>query len=119
MHELALARAVLDVAREHADGRPVESVEVRVGALRQVVPDSLAFAFGVLARDTPLEGARLRVEQVPVRIRCAGCAGQAELDGFPLACPACGSRDVRVIAGEEFVVQSLEVCDGPLAAGRR
>ena len=118
MHELALAQAVLDVVAEHAGERPVERVEVRVGALRQVVPGSLAFCFEAVARGTVAEGAELAIEQVPVRISCRRCGGDAELDGFPLACPACGGVDVEVTAGEEFLIESLEVLDGPVAGGR-
>ena len=33
------------------------AVEVEVGRLRQVVPDALEFAFELVARETPLEGA--------------------------------------------------------------
>ncbi len=118
MHELALAQAVMDVVADHAGGRPVERVEVRVGALRQVVPDSLSFCFAAVARGTVAEGAELRIEQVPVRISCSRCGGDAELEAFPLTCPACGAADVQVTAGEEFLVESLEVLDGPVA-GRR
>ena len=58
MHELALAQAVLDVVAEHAGERPVERVEVRVGALRQVVPGSLAFCFEAVARGSVAEGGK-------------------------------------------------------------
>ena len=117
MHELALAQAVLDVVAEHAGERPVERVEVRVGALRQVVPESLAFCFEAVARGTVAEGAELAIEHVPARISCR-CGADAELEAFPLACPACGSLEVSLTGGEEFLVESLEVLDGPVA-GRR
>ena len=47
---------------------------VRIGHLRQVVPDSLAFYFELVTRETVCEGARLEQELVPARLRCAGCA---------------------------------------------
>ncbi len=53
-----------------------------------------------------------------MRISCSRCGGDAELEAFPLTCPACGAADVQVTAGEEFLVESLEVLDGPVA-GRR
>ena len=45
MHELAIADALLRIALRHAEGRRIESVEVKVGHLRQVVPDALTFAW--------------------------------------------------------------------------
>ncbi|MGH2858700.1 MAG: hydrogenase maturation nickel metallochaperone HypA, partial [Solirubrobacteraceae bacterium] len=62
MHELSLSGAIVDTAVRHARGRRVTLVSLRVGALRQVVPDSLAFYFEFVARGTLCEGARLEQE---------------------------------------------------------
>jgi hydrogenase nickel incorporation protein HypA/HybF len=43
VHELSVSAAVVDTAVRHAGGRPVAVVNLRVGHLRQVVPDSLLF----------------------------------------------------------------------------
>jgi hypothetical protein len=43
MHELSLAGAVVDTVERHAAGRRVLVIQLRLGELRQVVPDSLAF----------------------------------------------------------------------------
>lgn len=109
MHELSLADAVVAIARDHARGRRVRAVEVKVGRLRQVVPDALEFAFELVAAGTEVEGAELRVEHVPVRVRCARCAAENEAPEFPLACAACGGLDVEVVAGDELLVESLEI----------
>jgi hydrogenase nickel incorporation protein HypA/HybF len=109
MHELALAEAVARIARERAGARRVVAVQVACGHLRQVVPDALAFAFELVALGTPLEGARLELREVPARVRCRACGAETEQGGFPLACRACGGFDVAVIAGEELVVEELEL----------
>ncbi|EUA09257.1 hydrogenase expression/synthesis hypA family protein [Mycobacterium kansasii 732] len=44
MHELALCEAIAGVVKTHADGRHVDVVRVRVGALRQVVRSRCRFA---------------------------------------------------------------------------
>lgn len=116
MHELSLADAIVEICREHARGRRVVRVEVRVGRLRQVVPDALTFAFELVAQGTPVEGAALTLEDVPARVRCAGCGAESRVDRFPLACGSCGGLDVEVVAGQEFHVESLEVEDAPYAA---
>jgi hydrogenase nickel incorporation protein HypA/HybF len=110
MHELSLSTAIVDTVVRHADGRPVISVQMRIGALRQVVPDSLAFYFEIVARDTVCEGARLEQELVPARLRCEACAREWEIDYPAFVCPSCGTGgDVRIAAGEEFEVESIEV----------
>ena len=62
MHELALSRAIVDAALRHAEGRPVETIHVRLGSLRQAAPRSLDFYFEIVARGTDCEGAALEVE---------------------------------------------------------
>jgi hydrogenase nickel incorporation protein HypA/HybF len=115
MHELALAGAVIDTAERHAGGRPVLLVRLRLGELRQVVPDSLAFYFEHVARGTLCEGAVLEHEVVPAALGCASCdaswalSGGSAVDRVSFRCPRCGSADVGVRAGNEFEVESIEV----------
>jgi hydrogenase nickel incorporation protein HypA/HybF len=117
VHELSLADAVVAIARDHARGRRVSAVDVRIGRLRQVVPDALEFAFELVAAGTEVEGAELRVEHVPVRVCCPRCAAESEAPEFPLACAECGSLDVEVVAGDELLVESLEIEEELAAVG--
>jgi hydrogenase nickel incorporation protein HypA/HybF len=119
MHELSIADAVVTIARRHARGRPVSRVDVKVGWLRQVVPDSLLFAFELVSEGTELEGAELVVEEVPARVRCGSCAVETQLNQFPAHCEVCGGFDVVVTAGEELLVDSIEVEDGRATWQRR
>ncbi|WCB95117.1 Hydrogenase maturation factor HypA [Baekduia alba] len=109
MHEFSIASAVVATAAKHAGGRRVTVVSLRLGALRQVVPDALAFAFAIVSRETVCDGARLTWESVPVRVRCAPCDRTSTLERLPLRCPRCGDGGVAVVAGEELEVESIEV----------
>lgn len=117
MHELSLSSAIVNTVVKHADGRHVSVVNLRVGGLRQVVPDSLEFYFEFVARGTVCEGARLEQEVVPAMLRCQGCDAEWEMDLPFFRCPQCGSAEVTVISGNEFEVESIEVeevqCIGP------
>lgn len=108
MHELSIAEAIVTIAERHAGGRPVARVEVRVGHLRQVVPDALRFAFELLSGGTALDGAELAIEDVPARGGCRACGAQTTMRAFPLECGACGGLDVEVTAGGELLVDALE-----------
>ena len=108
MHELSVSSAVLDTVLKHAAGRRVTVVSLRIGHLRQVVPDSLAFYFEHVARGTLAEGARLEQELIAARLRCA-CGHEWELDAIDFRCSACGAADVTVVSGEEFLVESIDV----------
>jgi hydrogenase nickel incorporation protein HypA/HybF len=117
MHELSIAEAVVAVAERHAAGRRVCAVDVRVGAMRQVVPSALDFAFEVVTQGTTLEGAELRIATVPAVGRCSSCGRTGELDWFPFVCEGCGSVDVELISGEELLVDAIEVDDELVTTG--
>ena len=109
MHELSLSSAIVNTVVKHAAGRQVTVVNMRIGALRQVVPDSLDFYFGFVARDTVCEGARLEQELIPARLRCGGCEREWEIDFPVFLCESCGGTDVEVVSGDELEVESIEV----------
>jgi hydrogenase nickel incorporation protein HypA/HybF len=109
MHELSIADAVVSIARRHAAGRKVTRVDLKVGHLRQVVPDSLLFAFELVSAGTELEGAELAIEEVPAQVTCNACGAEAALREFPAQCVACGGFDVEVLGGDELLVEALEL----------
>jgi hydrogenase nickel incorporation protein HypA/HybF len=109
VHELAIAESIVAIAERHAEGRRVTSVELKVGHLRQVVPSALTFAFELLTEGTVLAGAELIVEEVPAAGECRVCGARSELPAFPFTCAVCGSADLELTAGEELVVQAVEV----------
>jgi hydrogenase nickel incorporation protein HypA/HybF len=114
MHEVGLARQVLEIAESaaRAEGaRAITKIGLRVGAMAGVVPDALTFAFEVAKRGTLAERAVLDVEYVPLVCYCEGCglAFEAE-DRFGIAlCPRCGEPSADVRQGTEFTVSYLEV----------
>jgi hydrogenase nickel incorporation protein HypA/HybF len=109
VHEMSLSSAVVGTVVKHARGRRVSVVNLKVGALRQVIPDSLQFYFGFVARGTVCEGARLEQELVPAVLRCAPCQREWGIEIPAFRCPFCGGSDVVVQSGEEFLVESIDV----------
>ncbi len=107
MHELSVSSAIVDTAVKHAAGRTVTLVTVRIGHLRQVVPDSLAFYFDLVTRDTVCEGARLEQVLVPALLRCGECGREWDPEDALFRC-TCGGVG-EVVAGDELEVESIEV----------
>jgi hydrogenase nickel incorporation protein HypA/HybF len=109
MHELSIAESIVAIADRHAAGRPVEAVQVRIGHLRQVVPSALEFAFSLVAQGTALDGARLDIEHVSASGVCRACGAETTVTAFPLCCSRCGGLDLEVLAGQELLVDSIEL----------
>jgi hydrogenase nickel incorporation protein HypA/HybF len=109
MHELSVATAVLNTALKHSAERRVSAVSLRVGRMRQVIPESLRFYFEIVARDTACESAELRLEEIETELRCSDCDRRWSPQIPAFRCPDCGSGEVRVLAGEELEVDYIEV----------
>ena len=109
MHELSLSGAVLNTVVKHAGERRVSLVSLRVGRLRQVVPDTLEFYFEFVARGTICEGATLELEIVEASLRCSPCEREWDIEIPAFRCPTCGGAEVEVASGNEFEVESIEI----------
>ncbi len=110
MHELSLCRSIRDVVERARDGRPVRAVNVQVGQLRQVVPETLVYCWGMLCAEGPLSGSQLVVDHVPVVLGCRDCGGRTTVgDSLELVCGTCGSGSVDLLSGEEMLVTSVDL----------
>ena len=113
MHELSIAVSLIDAACEeaarHGDVR-IRALRLRLGPLSGVVRDALAFSFDVAAAGTPVEGARLEIDEVPVTVFCARCRETRALAVVPpLRCPVCGEATPEVVDGRECLLVALEI----------
>lgn len=119
MHELSLARDIVDAVVEsakQAGAKRVKRVYMSIGRARDVVPDLMDLAFRRLTEGTIAEGAELIVTQVPVMARCKDCGMIFPIDIFDSAtwkCPRCRSSDYELCRGREFDVDRIEVTRGP------
>jgi hydrogenase nickel incorporation protein HypA/HybF len=118
VHELSLSSAIVNTVAKHAGGRRVAVVNLRVGKLRQVIPDTLEFYFEFVARDSVCEGARLEQELIDARLRCRPCAREWAIEIPAFRCPTCGGSEVEIAAGNEFEVESIEIEEAACIAPR-
>ncbi len=115
MHEMSILSNVMDVVlkyAEDADAREVKSVTLVVGELRDVVDELMESCFRFLARDTIAAHATLIMEKVPLKAQCENCRLVFPADikrPESLVCPDCGSKQLRIYSGKEFLIKSIEV----------
>ena len=113
MHELSLCGAMAETALEHAAGRPIERIRLRIGHFRQVVPATLQFCWEVRVDGTALEGCALDVDYIAAQVSCNGCHSTTTLEHPLLLCGSCGGADVTMTSGDEFLLESIEVRSAP------
>lgn len=113
MHEVSIALSLLEIVEDKCrrEGcQSVESVRVRIGKASGILPDSLAFAFEIVKKDTIARDAKLIIDLVPLGGLCSKCGSQfITEEAYVLECPHCSSSSFKVIQGYELELVELEV----------
>ena len=112
MHELPITESILEITLRHAqqaNARRVEAINIVIGQLSLVVDDSIQFYWDMISEGTIAQGAKLNFQRKPVGLRCLDCQHEYSPSGESFACPNCHSESIKIIAGEEFYLDSIEV----------
>jgi len=115
MHEMGIAMQIVEIAIASipADlkNAQVKRVNIKVGKLAAVVPESLQFCFQIAVQDTPLCDAELNIEEIPLRIRCTDCHVEWVAHEPVFICHRCNGGSVKMLSGRELDITSIEVVD--------
>ena len=112
MHELAVTESMLKIAVQYAvqaNAVRVTSLQLIIGQLSSIVDDSVQFYWDMISAGTLCEGAQLRFERRPVVLKCLDCDRTYTLNGELTDCPSCHGGRIKVVSGEEFYLDSIEV----------
>ena len=112
MHEMSLVEGIREVidtqCRVHNVSR-VKTVRLEIGRFAGVEKPALEFAFDVVMRGGPAEGARLDIIDLPGRALCFDCAEDVEINNRLDPCPRCGGGKLMPQGGDEMRIKDLEV----------
>jgi len=112
MHELPITQSLLEIALRHAkqaNARRITDLHVVMGELATMVDDSIQFYWDIIAEGTIAQGATLHFRRVPAELQCMACFTKYNPKEMELVCPNCGSVGVKIIAGEEFSLEAIDV----------
>lgn len=113
MHELSLMEGVMGIVRESAAQNNIKRVnhlKLVVGRFSMALPDSLRFAFEVIAGiDELFQGAVLEIEEKEILCLCQQCRHTSHIeDQYHFVCSRCGSTRVEIIQGRELYLDYYE-----------
>ena len=112
MHEVAIAEeikaAVLEQLKENK-AKKVTKLKLVFGELTSVVPEALEFAFESISYKTPLEGVKIEMKIIKMKGKCKECGKEFRVKDFNYLCPGCSSTRVKLIAGKEMFIQTIEM----------
>lgn len=94
---------------EQANATRVTDLHIVIGDLASMVDDSVQFYWDIIARGTIAEQATLHFRRVPAELQCNSCLETYQPTDRELICPKCGGVGARIIAGEEFFLESIDV----------
>ena len=113
MHEMGIAMEILRIAQESVPpdlkGVRIKRINLKVGRLSAIVPESLKFCFEVVGKETPADGAELVIEEIAVKARCGACGHEWSVEQPVFVCPACNSGQIDLLSGRELNIESIEI----------
>jgi len=111
MHELSIVQNIITIILSELpkyNFSKVQSISLRIGVMRQVVPEALFFAFECLSKGTPLEGAEIKIENIPITGRCRNCRHEFIFESWQENCASCGENQIDIISGKELEIAEFE-----------
>lgn len=115
MHELPVTESILSIVLKHAAAnqvRNVVSISLRVGEMSDLEDEWIQRYFDYLSKGTAAEGAKLKIERVPVTIQCSSCQAAYTIKIREVKdpkCPHCGATGGKLLAGREYYIKDMEV----------
>jgi Zn finger protein HypA/HybF involved in hydrogenase expression len=95
---------------DHLLRKPTHIVSVRI-----VIGESVLFSDEQVHaqwRESPFAKIPLTICRVPAELQCMACFEKYRPTSAEVSCPRCGSVGAKIIAGEEFFLESIEEQNG-------
>ena len=110
MHEMTIALEIIktvEIEKLERDMKTVNEIGLKIGALSSIDPESLRFCFEASRQDTCLADTSLKIEFIPIEIKCLSCNRDSKIEKFAFVCPKCGSNEIEIIKGNEMHISYI------------
>jgi hydrogenase nickel incorporation protein HypA/HybF len=93
------------------DSTRVKSVTLAIGEIAELEQNIIRQNWSQLSKGTPAEQARLHFRLIQAEVQCMACFSKYHPIDGNIHCPYCGSYGAKILAGEEFYLESFELGD--------
>jgi len=110
MHEVSIAMNILQIIEEELSrhpGKVVAKVNLQIGVLSGVVPDSLLFALEASKQSGFLKNAEISIDHQEAVASCPECGNKFKTEDYFGVCPQCGNSHYDIISGRELLIKSI------------
>ena len=112
MHEMSIVASILETVLQEAKKHRVNkvtSIKLRVGELRQIIPETLQFCYSIATQGTIADGSEIFIAQEPIVAKCKRCGESFEVENYSFICPDCNLADAEIISGDELILETIEM----------
>ncbi len=112
MHEMSITQHILDWAlaeasRQHAV--KIHTIHLVLGPFSGIVPECIQMYMDLMAEGTIAEGVQIQSRTLPLKVLCRDCGKKSQITRRHIACPYCQSLRLKILSGNECLIDSLEV----------
>jgi hydrogenase nickel incorporation protein HypA/HybF len=113
MRELHAIRSILAKALLKAgeSKRRIKSLQLVIGEISELDGHSIQRHWDEISRGTDAEQAQLHFRFIKAEVQCMACFMKYHPVDGQIHCPYCGSYGAKVLSGEEFYLESVELVD--------
>ncbi len=112
MRELQFTQNILNQSLQQAheaNAKRVKCLHLAMGEIAEIEQRSIQSHWQQISKDTPAEQAELDFRLIPAEVQCMACFAKYHPTNGGIQCPHCGSYGAKILSGEEFYLESIEL----------
>ena len=102
-----LAKALLKAGASNA--KSIKTLHLAIGEIAELDQTSIQRHWAEISNGTPAEHAQLHFRFINAEVQCMSCFMKYHPIDGKIHCPHCGSYGAKVLTGEEFHLESIEL----------
>ena len=113
MHELGVVIEVIKSVENFAKRNEVTKIDtlvLQIGELSSMIPKYIQACYPAAVDGTLLQDTKLEIEILPGNAICKECNKVFNLIENNSKCPDCGSKDLEILCGKEFMIKEIIAC---------
>jgi hydrogenase nickel incorporation protein HypA/HybF len=96
-----------------ADTKRIKNVHLVLGEISELDPNLIEQHWRELSQGTLAEHAQLHFRSSKAEVQCMACFRKYHPQNGEIHCPYCGSYGAKILSGEEFDLESIELDEDP------
>ena len=109
MREQQFTKALFDKVIQNAQAAHIKQIQIAVGEISELDRSIIQQEWNALSIGTPLEHTHLHFRFIIAEVQCMACFKKYHPVDGTIQCPNCGSFGAKILSGEEFYVEHIEM----------